>query len=174
MNNVEAALKAMHTHNGHVVYDLSFEQKVMLIFLRHFGCTFCREALKEISQLESKIAELNTTIVMVHMSSEEIAQTYFTRYNLERIERVSDPECKLYKAFGILKGTFNQLFGFRSWLRGIDAGIIKGHGWGGQLGDGFQMPGVFTIYQGKILAEFRHKYASDKPNYLEMAACVAT
>ena len=77
----------------------------------------------------------------------------------------------MYRQFGLVKGNFNQLFGFRSWIRGLDAGIIKGHGWGVQLGDGFQMPGVFTIFEGKVVSEFRHRFVSDKPDYKSMVDC---
>jgi peroxiredoxin len=171
MTDFEALLNSIITQRGENVLELSKKQKLVMVFLRHFGCIFCREALNEIAELESKMQELNTKIIMVHMSSEPIAKKYFERFHIGHLDRVSDPDCTFYRGFGILKGTFNQLFGFRSWIRGIDAGIIKGHGWGVQLGDGFQMPGVFTIHKGKIISEFRHKYASDKPDYLELVSC---
>ncbi|MDQ3141730.1 MAG: AhpC/TSA family protein [Bacteroidota bacterium] len=161
----------MITNKGQSVLKDSIHSNVLLVFLRHFGCTFCREALEEIAEMHGQIQEENVKIILVHMSDHQIAEKYFQRYGLQNVDSISDPDCQFYKLFGLIKGTFNQLFGFRSWVRGLDAGIIKGHGWGIQLGDGFQMPGVFVIHDGKIVSEFKHRYASDKPNYKDLLAC---
>lgn len=171
MLKLKHTLERMHTQMGDSVFKKSCEKDVLLVFLRHFGCIFCREAMEELSKLKATIAHHNTELVLVHMSTDEVADKYFQRYDLIDVARISDPECKYYKEFGLLKGTFNQLFGFRSWFRGIEAGVIKGYGFGMQLGDGFQMPGVFLIRSGMIITEFRHKYASDKPDYLKMVNC---
>ncbi len=171
MNKMRATLQQMSTHMGATVYELSFHKDVLLVFLRHFGCTFCREALEELSRLKRELSDKNISLVLIHMSTEDIATNYFQKYDLLDVDRIADPDCHLYKEFGLLKGTFNQLFGFRSWVRGIDAGVIKGHGFGMQLGDGFQMPGVFLVRKGKIASEYRHKYASDKPDYMKLVHC---
>ncbi|MBK6699205.1 MAG: redoxin domain-containing protein [Saprospiraceae bacterium] len=168
MLRVLEVLKDMKTNEGYSLMEISNQKNVLLVFLRHFGCSFCREAMQEISILDKDLDHESTAIILVHMSSEEIAVNYFRRYKIEHLLRISDLDCTYYKHFGLIKGTFNQLFGFRSWVRGIEASLIKGHGWGHQLGDGFQMPGVFFISKGKILSEFKHKYASDKPDYLSM------
>lgn len=173
MHGLKDTMSHMITQTGESVLELSNHKEVLLVFLRHFGCTFCREALEELSTLKGQIAQKNTQLVFVHMSTEELAFKYFDKYDLLDIKRVADPECMYYRQFGLIKGTFNQLFGFRSWFRGIEAGLIKGYGFGMQLGDGFQMPGVFLISKGNILSEFRHKFASDKPDYLKMVNCQA-
>ena len=49
---------------------------------------------------------------------------------------------------------------------GVHGGAV---GFGVVLGDGFQMPGVFSLKNGKIYAAFRHKYSSDKPDYEKFA-----
>lgn len=174
MQNSSKVLKHMVSAEGISVYDYSFKKELLLVFLRHFGCTFCREALEELSQLKEELHGKDKNLVLVHMSTEDRAIKYFQRYNLTNVISISDPECQYYRDFGLMKGTFNQLFGFRSWFRGIEAGLIKGYGFGKQLGDGFQMPGVFVVKEGKIISEFRHKFASDKPNYKEMVDCYST
>ncbi len=171
MASLSDLMQNMQTNEGISVYHKSLKQDVILVFLRHFGCTFCREALEELHDLYYQNKFETSCLILVHMSTDEIALKYFERYGLVNIPRVSDPECIYYKEFGLLKGTFNQLFGFRSWLRGIEAGLIKGHGFGTQLGDGFQMPGVFIIQKGNIVKQFRHKFPSDKPDYLKLLSC---
>jgi peroxiredoxin len=171
MFGIQVSLEKVLTVSGVNIDELSRQKQVLLVFLRHFGCTFCREAMEEIAELDAQVDHNKVDIVLVHMATNEVAQRYFQKYKISHLDHISDPECLLYKQFGLVKGNFNQLFGFRSWIRGLDAGIIKGHGWGVQLGDGFQMPGVFTILEGKVVSEFRHRFVSDKPDYKSMVDC---
>ncbi len=164
-------IKQMTTNTGENIQALSLQQPVMLIFLRHFGCVFCREALAELSKKKKLIEETGVKLVFVHMAADEIADRYFSRYNLTGSPHISDPTCRFYSAFGLVKGSFTQLFGLKSWIRGFQAGVLDGHGVGAQLGDGFQMPGVFVIRAGKIAESFIHKLASDRPDYTQLAEC---
>ncbi|MEM7102693.1 MAG: peroxiredoxin-like family protein [Bacteroidota bacterium] len=166
-------LNKMTVSNGTSVKTISDKKPVLLIFLRHFGCTFCREALAEIAKKKTKIESEGVEIVFVHMSDKENADKYFKRYGLEGALHICDPKCLFYQSFGLVKGSFNQLFGLQVWMRGLDAGVLKGHGIGNYIGDGFQMPGVFMIFKGEIRESFIHKYASDRPNYEQLANCCA-
>lgn len=159
-------LKNMRTQAGQSLLKLSFEQPVMLVFLRHFGCTFCREALDDLSRQREDLAALGSRLVLVHMSDNPTAEKYFHRYRLNNIDHISDPECKFYAAFNLAKGSLTQLFGLRSWIRGFEAGVLDGHGIGWQIGDGFQMPGIFIIQDGEVKESFIHKAASSRPDYI--------
>lgn len=164
-------LNHMITNDGESLSTLSKRQPVLLIFLRHFGCTFCREALADIAGRREKLESDGIKIVFVHMTDDETAERYFNRYDLEKVTHISDPERKYYQAFGLVKGNFTQLFGLQSWIRGFQAGLMDGHGVGPMLGDGFQMPGVFVIKDGEIKERFIHKLASDRPDYLKLVEC---
>lgn len=170
-NNIKNIFTRMQTNLGDSVQKLSMHQPVMVIFLRHFGCTFCREALAELSHKRAAIEKKGSKMVFVHMADHETADRYFNRYNLTGVEHISDPDCEYYTALGLVKGNFKQLFGLSSWIRGFEAGIIEGHGIGKQMGDGFQMPGVFIVQGGRIREHYIHKLSSDKPNYEELAEC---
>lgn len=161
-----ALLRTMITNKGHSLLDVTIRRPVMLIFLRHFGCTFCREALAEISKKRESIEALGSKIVFVHMSDNETADRYFSRYNLENATHISDPSCSFYASFGLVKGNMTQLLGLQSWIRGFSSAVIKGHGAGKFIGDGFQMPGVFVISEGEVKESFIHKQASDRPDYV--------
>lgn len=142
------------------VSELSVEQTTLVAFLRHNGCTFCRETIKDLAALK------NTTIVLVHMGSKEGLNKLLIQYCLIGAQTIFDPEKKLYRAQGLKKGTLWQLFGIKNIIR-----VLKNLRLGaGKLdGDGFQMPGIFTIKNGKIVSEFRHQYAGDKPDYCEIS-----
>jgi peroxiredoxin len=167
----EEVLDQMVTNSGESLRKTAANAPVLLVFLRHFGCVFCREALADISKRRKEIESTGTRIVFVHMTENEIAERYFTRYDLEKVTHISDPECNFYRAFGLMKGNFNQLFGLHSWIRGFSASVVAGHGAGPQMGDGFQMPGVFVIQNGEIRESFIHQLSSDRPDYEELLKC---
>ena len=174
--SISTALASMTTLDGQLVAELSRQKPVLLVFLRHFGCTFCREALKDLSDRLEKIHDLGSELVLVHMSDRETADRYLGKYKLTATPHVSDPDCRYYEAFGLTKGTARQLFGLHSWIRGFQAGVIDGHLVGTkQVGDGFQMPGVFVLQNGTVTNQFIHKLAGDRPEYVDLlAACCPT
>ena len=157
------------TNEGRNIKEISFTQPVMLVFLRNFGCTFCRQALADISKQRNEIESNGVLPVLVHLNREDMAIKYLERYELSDIERVEDTEMRLYADFGLTKGNFNQLFGFKNWINGFNSAVLKGHGVRPPIGDGLQMPGVFLIDQGEIVHKFIHEYASDRPNYIDLS-----
>jgi peroxiredoxin len=164
-------LSTMTTSSGQNVYNISQAKPVVLVFLRHFGCQFCREAMDELSRLRPKFDEMHTELVFVHMAEPKIADEYFRKFNLAGVQHISDPTCHFYAAFGLIKGTFTQLFGLQSWFRGFTVQAKYGAEMGKHLGDSFQMPGAFTIFDGEIKDSFIHKLASDRPDYNKLLNC---
>lgn len=162
---------------GRSLADLSNEQPVLLVFLRHFGCSFCREAIADMARRRSNFEAVGVRIVMVHMAAErKVAEQFFKKYKLWPVDHVSDPEKRFYRAFGLGRGTPQQLFGLMNWIRGFQAGVIEGHGFayhGEDIGDGFQMPGVFVLHKGEIKNSFIHQQAWDRPDYDEIVGACA-
>jgi peroxiredoxin len=168
---VRMALGA-RTQHGVTINEMSRLWPTLVVFLRHAGCTFCREALADLAKQRAAIESTGTRIVLVHMGTEEDSAPLFRKYGLEDISRVSDPQQSVYRAFGLTRGSVGQLFGPVVWARGFRAGILDGHGIGRLVGDGFQMPGVFLVFHSEIVRSYRHQSASDRPDYREMAAPV--
>jgi peroxiredoxin len=161
------ALRA-RTQYGLTLLQMSTQSPVMLVFLRHAGCTFCREALSDIAARQGAIQATGTLVVLVHMGDAEAS--VIRNYGLEGLPRVSDPHRHLYRAFGLRRGNIFGVFGPKVWWRGLIAGLINGHGIAPPIADMMQMPGVFVIFHGEILQGYRHRTVADRPNYLELAA----
>jgi peroxiredoxin len=161
-------LEMMKTQNNTSILSISTQKPIMLVFLRHFGCQFCREAMDDLSKLRPKLAGQNTELIFVHMGENEVAEDYFRKYNLTGVQHVSDPNCRFYTAFGLVKGSFTQLFGLQSWIRGFSVQSKYGTEVGKHLGDSFQMPGAFMIFEGELRDSYIHKTASDRPDYNKM------
>jgi peroxiredoxin len=87
-----AVLASYHTESGRTLLGLVDESPVLLIFLRHFGCSFCRQTLDDVSQIRAQIEGRGVRPVFVHLGTPERAKPYFDYYHLPDIERISDPE----------------------------------------------------------------------------------
>jgi peroxiredoxin len=153
---------------GVSILEHSRLRPVLLVFLRHVGCTFCREALSDLSARRPEIEASGTQLVLVHMGQEESAEQILAKYSLTDVPRVWDPKLSLYRAFGLEKGAFTQLFGPKVWWRGFKAGFLGKHGVGIADGDVSQMPGVFLVFHGEILKSYRHQSAADRPDYVSL------
>lgn len=149
------------------LHQLSLTRPQLVVFLRHAGCTFCREALADLGNQRREIEGHGCGLVLVHLGADESAERILSERGLADVPRISDPECRLYQQFGLEMGRFRQLLGGRVWLRGIQAGLVNGHGIGAIEGNPLQMPGAFLVANGRFLSGFQHESAADRPNYLE-------
>jgi peroxiredoxin len=164
-------ISSIETSKGRTLVDASSETPVLLVFLRHFGCVFCREAMQDIGKNKNEWEKQNIKVILVHMSDYDTAETYFKKYKIPGIENISDPTCGLYASFGLGKGSASQLFGLKNFMRGFET-TLKGIPIGlRQIGDGFQMPGVFLIRNGKVMDSYIHASASDRPDYASLMQC---
>jgi peroxiredoxin len=168
----EALAIAVDQHGTNLI-ELSRERRLLVVFLRHFGCTFCREAIADLLRDEASLRAHGVSIVVVHMATEAEAAGFLASHGAAHWHRVSDPRRRIHAAFGLTRGSFFSLFGPMVWWRGTQA-LAKGHGAGQPVGDPLQMPGVFVIHRGRVQAEFRHETAGDRPDYEGLSGSIAS
>jgi peroxiredoxin len=165
-----AVLETYHTESGRTLLGLVDESPVLLIFLRHFGCSFCRQTLDDVSQIREQIEGRGVRPVFVHLGTPERAKPYFDYYHLSDVERVSDPEASLYGSPAFLvrrKSVFTQFLipgVWKAWL----LGAVRQHGIGLVKEDADQMPAVFYLRERAIAREYRYKTIADRPDYLKL------
>jgi len=165
------SLREFHTETGRSLLDLLDESPILLVFLRHFSCAFCAQALDHVSKVRAQLAARGVLPVFVHLGTPERAKPYFDYYHLSDVERISNPDASLYQLpfFGL--GRTNPYLHslhpavLLGWLKGAlfkyGIGVIKE--------DGYQMPGVFFLKERKIVRAFRHRTIADEPDYLKLA-----
>lgn len=163
-------LKQYQDQNSKSLDEMFNDTTLLLVFLRHNGCIFCRKTLQDLSKIHDELTVKQVELVLVHMTTDDSARKLFRKYGLENVSRISDPQKNLYNHFELKKGSLGQLFGPKVWLIGVSS-LFEGHFIGKLEGDGFQMPGVFLIKDREIVKSFVYKTAADKPNYLELAKC---
>lgn len=170
-SNFADSLREFHTESGRSLLDLVDESRVLLVFLRHFSCAFCAQALDRVSQVRTQIEAKGVRPVFAHLGSPERAKPYFDYYHLSDIERISNPEATLYQLpeFALTRtNPFSHFFNptvVRGWLKGA---MFK-YGIGMIKEDAEQMPGVFLLKDRKIARAFRHKTIADEPDYVRLA-----
>jgi peroxiredoxin len=163
-----ALLSAYTSQTGQALGSLAAERDVFLVFLRHFGCAFCREAVSDLVEKRGAIEALGARLAFVHLGSEEKAQWFFKPYGLLDVPRFSDPQGRLYDEFGLVRWNWRQYLNIESILRLLSA-TSRGHRTGVPTGNVERMPGVFLIRGREIRKAFRHKLVSDRPDYLALA-----
>ncbi len=169
-SNLADSIRDFHTETGRSLLDLVDESPVLLVFLRHFACAFCAQALDQVAQLRSQIEAKGARPVFVHLGSPERAKPYFDYYHISDVERVSNPDATLYQlpVFALTRTSpfshFLNLTVWKGWLKGA---MFK-YGIGMIQEDADQMPGVFFLKERKMVRAFRHRTIADEPDYLKL------
>jgi hypothetical protein len=173
LNDNPEILEDMLTNEGEPLLKLTYQSPVLLVFLRHFGCVFCKEALHDLAKRQLYFQENHIRLVFVHMADDATSKAYFSNFHFENPVYICDPGQRYYAAFGLQRGSFRQLYGLQTWIRGYQ--VKKEHGFelelAQKLGDSTQMPGVFVIQDGKIRESFVHRYAAERPDYDRLVQC---
>jgi hypothetical protein len=171
-DEVATALGEIRTESGASLLELAEGSPILLVFLRHFGCSFCRQAISDVADLREELAQRGVRPVFVHLGPPELAKVYFEYYGLNDVERVNDPEAAVYRlpvfALG-RKNPFLQALNPVVWVGWLKGTLFK-HGIGKIEGDGHQMPGIFFLRGGKIVREFKYRTIADEPDYLKLVA----
>jgi hypothetical protein len=162
------AIDSIRSDHGQTLSELSQGRPILVTFLRHSGCVFYREAVADLMQLRAQLVEKGVRIALVQMGPVTDHATCSLLGATPDISRFSDPDCRLYREFGLKRGTAKQLFGPAVWWPGFKA-ILRGHGIGKLDGDGCQLGGTFLIRDGQIVAAYRCHTSADHADYLALA-----
>ena len=162
-------LDRTRAESGTTLLQLVDERPVLLVFLRHFGCTFCRQALDDVSQVRPELTRQGLQVAFVHLGSPERAKPYFDYYKLSEVERVSNPDGSLYRdpVFALARVSFWQIVRPAVWIGWLRGALFK-YRIGLLKEDIQQMPGVFFLKDRAIANLYRHHTIADRPDYLKL------
>ena len=171
-DEVARTLASIRTESGKSLLELVEASPVLLVFLRHFGCSFCRQAISDVADLRGELDKRGVRPVFVHLGTPERAKPFFDYYGIGEVERVSDPGAMVYQhpVFSLSRmHPLLTLFQPSVWVGWLKGAIFK-HGIGAIKEDGHQMQGIFFLKGPKIVRQFRYKTIADEPNYLKLVA----
>ncbi len=142
----------------------------LLIFLRHFGCIFCRETLADVRAAREEKASFPPPLFFFQGRPTEGRALLRSHYPDARA--VADPGADLYEAFGVGRGGLLKMFGPGVWT-GRSRAAGKGHTQGPSGADVFRMPGLFLAHGAEVVWAHDYRDAGDRPDYDRVARLAA-
>ena len=167
-DSVHSVMKEMRSQHASTLFELSAAAPVVLVFLRHLGCSFCRQTLYDLQKARPALSDLGVGIALAHMAVDQAAERLFEQYGLEDVPRFSDRQRRFYRAFGLRAARYRELWAPRVLAQGLQAAAQ--HGVGRPQGDPFQMAGVFLVDQGQVAIGRQFVTAAERPHYVDMVS----
>jgi hypothetical protein len=145
------------------LWTLSFEKKCLMVFLRHFGCLFCKNMIADISMEKEWLKQQGYHIVFVHQSDPSVSKEFFKQFGLESYFEISDPYRTCYKSFEIGSANALHLLNPQA-IYGAWESYLQGHRMSEKDGNIWQMPGLLILHEGDILKRHQFKHIGEIPN----------
>jgi hypothetical protein len=134
----------------------------LLVFLRHFGCMFCRETLSDMRALCEGDSGFPGPLFFYQGTPTE-GRMFLRRYWPD-LRAIADPTAEFYEAFGIGRGGLLKMLGPAVWSAKSRA-VEKGHRNGERVGDIWRMPGMYLARGNEVLWAHEYRHAADHPDY---------
>jgi len=170
---LEQALRTSVLSSGDNLYDRSFQSPLLLVCIRHFGCTYCRETLADLAAQRDTIHQAGLIPVVVHMGSAEQAAPMFARFGLNDIDQICDPDRRLFRALELPFGTLGQLISVKTFWRALVEGVVYRFGFGSFIGNGLQLSGAFVVKNGRIEEAIRHSSPAERTKFDTLVCSVS-
>lgn len=140
-----------------------------LVFLRHFGCPFCREHARELDGRREGFEEAGVDIVMIGPGTPAEAAAFAGKLGL-RDSVMTDPERTAYRAYGLAEASARSLLDPRVIAGGVRA-AARGFLPRTSSGNPLQLQGQFLIDRdGIIRSATRPRLMSDIPSATALLA----
>jgi len=109
----------------------------VLVFVRHLGCTFCREHVRELSQLPKEQVTFVTT------ADNETTRRFQSWVGTPH-RFVCDESASLFQRFGLKRASFSQAISPKILGRGL-VSLVRGNINGRPAGDPLRLGGTFVF-----------------------------
>ena len=150
--------------------DQFIRPTTLLIFLRHFGCIFCKEMVGDLRHA-TETTENFPKSVFVFQGTPEEGATFFDKHWPDA-SAISDSQKTFYEAFNIQRATLGQVFAPVVWgcgLRAVRKGYMQ-NPVAKVIGDAWLMPGMFlieppvdSVSDARVIWSHVFKHAGDHP-----------
>jgi len=140
-----------------------------LVFMRHAGCIFCREQVKELRDNANALERAGLSVVVITPDRPSRARKFVEDYRVP-FPTLTDPERNAYRAYGLIDGSFGQLVNPRIMLRGAEA-TLKGNLLSRPTSSPRQLPGTAIV---DVTGRLRHlHHARDSADHLTSGQLIA-
>jgi peroxiredoxin len=150
--------------------DLWSDRPAVLVWLRHFGCLFCKEQTAEFRARNEDIESAGARLAFVGNGGRRHALGFRDEFCPD-CTLLTDPKLTTYKLIGARGGLVNTL-GPQAWGAGIRA-FLGGARQQKTQGHPFQQGGVLVITPGDTIAyAYLSKAAGDHPRVDDVIAAI--
>ena len=135
----------------------------ILILLRHLGCLFCQEHLRQLREHDAEIAAAGGAVVVISFAApEHVAR--FAQAIGHPYRWLSDPLRASYQAFGVFRGGPLNPFSWTD-VWGNFTSTLRGRPWIPQQPDLWQLGADFVFDpEGRLTMEHRCRSSHDRPS----------
>lgn len=150
------------------VGDLWAEKPVALVFLRHFGCTFCREHAADVNQVLDELEADGGSVAAIGLGTPAHAAE-FRKLSGIRFPLLVSEDTSVHEAMGLTRGNWLRVIGPQNIAGAVRAGR-KGH-WAKRTGaDMSQLGGTFVVDTGgRTVYSHRAKKSADNAPIREIS-----
>ena len=142
----------------------------LLVFLRHFGCIFCRETVGDLRAAVA--ADPSYPRVLFFYQGSPTEGRAFLRRDWPEARAVADPEQEFYERFGVRRASFLEGLG-PAVLRSRARARAKGHENGRRSGDVWRMPGIFAVEAERVVWAHQPRHAADHPDFASLPVTIS-
>ncbi len=133
--------------------ELWQQQPIVLVFVRHSGCTLCFDHAVAMREAYSQIQAAGAEVVLVTMDDPVGLHAFKERWQLPFV-CLADPGQEAYRAYQCPRGSVLAVIGPVMWWSAIKS--LFRHGAGLVRADPMQLPGSFVIDRDGML-RFAHR-----------------
>jgi peroxiredoxin len=135
----------------------------MIVFVRHFGCIFCRERVRALTACIDGLDGLGYDAVIIGNGTPLMAQAFAEELALE-VPLYTDPERVSFRLAGMQRIFGLTLRSLRAYLRSLRSGARQGT----VAGDVWQQGGIITVGADGLLID--RQVDSGAGDYIDLMA----
>jgi peroxiredoxin len=140
--------------------DMWARQPAVVVWVRHFGCTLCREQASEVRARIPDIRSAGAAVVIVGSGAAPYAHDFIEKMELGDVPVLSDEKLESYKLAGLRRGMLSMIHP-RAALNFARA-LRRGHRQGKTMGDQQQQGGVLVVASdGKVAFRYVSEVTGD-------------
>lgn len=150
------------------------ERTLIVTFMRHFGCSFCREHLSRLAAADDRVRAAGAETIAIFQYDADSTSAHCAGRDVP-FDCLGDPLREAFSEVELGRGTLRQMAGWRVMKRARTA-YRAGGGLGKPQGISvMQMPGTFVVGRdGRLLLAYYSETAADNPPIETLLEAVAT
>jgi hypothetical protein len=159
---LDQTVKGLNLTGSTLRDELTSDRPTLLIFLRHFGCIFCREIVADVRQISEQNPHY-PRVIFFYQGTVEQGEDFFRRLWPDA-RAIADQSKTFYDGFEVSRGGMQEMFGAEVWACGVRA-AMKGHFIGQKVGDPWTMPTSYLVQGRDTLWYHEGVHAGDHPDF---------